>query len=95
MTQTAEVPTPAKETLADVYVVDADVHVHEDPGRAGRVRRAAVGRRAARDREGRRAVPRPARHDAARRVPRPVPRRVEPPPDRDVGRRAAREASTS
>jgi hypothetical protein len=31
MTEAATVPAPARETLEDVYVVDADVHIHEDP----------------------------------------------------------------
>ena len=31
MTETAASTTPARETLADVYIVDADVHIHEDP----------------------------------------------------------------
>ncbi len=31
MTQIEEKPRAARETLADVFVVDADVHIHEDP----------------------------------------------------------------
>jgi predicted TIM-barrel fold metal-dependent hydrolase len=31
MTQIDEKPRAARETLADVFVVDADVHIHEDP----------------------------------------------------------------
>ncbi len=31
MSETATSSRPAKETLEDVYVVDADVHIHEDP----------------------------------------------------------------
>ena len=31
MTEAATVPAPVRETLEDVYVVDADVHIHEDP----------------------------------------------------------------
>ena len=31
MTEAAAAPAPARETLEDVYVVDADVHIHEDP----------------------------------------------------------------
>jgi predicted TIM-barrel fold metal-dependent hydrolase len=31
MTETQEAPTTRRETLQDVHVVDADVHIHEDP----------------------------------------------------------------
>src|SRR5207244_9202720 len=31
MTETAAPTSSTRETLADVYVVDADVHIHEDP----------------------------------------------------------------
>ena len=57
--------------------------------RARRVRRAALGRGAARDREGRGAVPRPAGDVAARGVPDPMARRLEPAPDGGLAGRDA------
>ena len=46
MTETATTPRSHRETLADVHVVDADVHIHEDPAALARLDQAHVVRKA-------------------------------------------------
>ena len=75
-----------RETLADLFIVDADVHVHEDPAELAEyaeppwdvaLREIATVEERYLDLPG---------HLAAGRVPRPVPGRLEPAPDRHLAR---------
>ena len=88
---TGERPARRRETLADTFVVDADVHVHEDPAELAEYAEPPWDVGAARDRHRRGALSGSAGDVAARRVPGPVPRRLQPAPDRDLAPREMRE----